>query len=78
MNDNYYNLSCLLTKNCVLLCCSSSDATGLGYIILTNGNPMLHAPSKFLGDQQSSYGLEFSVSISLSIITGLKDTIPIV
>lgn len=49
-----------------------SDANGLGYILLNNDIPMLYAPDKFLGNQQASYGLDFSVFISLSNATGLK------
>ena len=51
-----------------------SDASGLGYVLLLNDNPMLHAPNKFLGNQQASYGLSFTVSVSLSSTSGLKTT----
>ena len=51
-----------------------SDAAGLGYILLMNDSPMLHAPSKFLDNQQSSYGLYFTISVSLPTTAGLKDT----
>ena len=57
-----------------LFSCVYSDATGLGYILLSNDNPMLYAPSKFLGNQRSSYGLYFTITVSLSTTSGLKDT----
>lgn len=49
--------------------CSLSDtsnADGLGYILLINHIPMLYAPEKYLGDHLASYGLTFSVFLRIS------------
>lgn len=43
-----------------------SDASGLGYILLDNNFPQLHAPEHFLGDRRAAYGLNFVVDLSIS------------
>ncbi len=43
-----------------------STASGLGYILLDNNLPQLHAPDHFLGDRQAAYGLNFVVDLTIS------------
>lgn len=40
-----------------------SDATGLGYILLLNDQPMLFAPDKFIGNRLGSYGRTFQMTV---------------